>query len=281
MEQQPQQQQAPEIGRRQQEGGARAAGDLDGAARDEEPPEQQQQQPQPEEQLQEDIVGAAPAPLPPRLAGAAAVAVAVEVEVAVAGAGEHPLQVVHDSNDIDIDRIELTPRAAAGAAAGAAVGAAAALLRSSSGSRRRARQAADPPEPAAGERDGRREVCPPRVHGAAVSSGTGSRRQNRLSLWRRVGRTTATTTTGGGGSGVDGVGEGAGVALLSSLCLEAMVATWESHSSSAFLPRAYHMPHELCARLLRLLVASKKLTASSLSGDVMKLKLGVVFFSIC
>ncbi|CAM9826664.1 unnamed protein product, partial [Sphacelaria rigidula] len=53
--------------------------------------------------------------------------------------------------------------------------------------------------------------------------------------------------------------------VLSNLCLEAMVDAWESHGT-VYVPRAYHMPHELCARLLRLLVASKKLTAFSLSG---------------
>lgn len=53
--------------------------------------------------------------------------------------------------------------------------------------------------------------------------------------------------------------------MLTSLCLEAMVEAWESHSVD-YLPRAYHMPHELCARLLRMLVGSRKLTAFSLSG---------------
>lgn len=53
--------------------------------------------------------------------------------------------------------------------------------------------------------------------------------------------------------------------MLTSLCLEAVVEAWESHSAD-YLPRAYHMPHELCARLLRMLVGSRKLTAFSLSG---------------
>eukprot|EP00903_Cladosiphon_okamuranus_P018836 g17325.t1 len=64
----------------------------------------------------------------------------------------------------------------------------------------------------------------------------------------------------------DGGGGGARVASLASLSLEAMVSAWESHSASDYLPRAYHMPHELCARLLRLLVSSEKLTAFTLSG---------------
>lgn len=72
-------------------------------------------------------------------------------------------------------------------------------------------------------------------------------------------------------------GDGSGrVASLTSLCLEAMVAAWESHGVTSgggggrggYLPGAYHMPHELCARLLRLLVSSKKLTAFTLSGTL-------------
>ncbi|CAM9752091.1 unnamed protein product, partial [Hapterophycus canaliculatus] len=57
------------------------------------------------------------------------------------------------------------------------------------------------------------------------------------------------------------------------MCLGAMVEAWETQSHGGgggsggyYLPGAYHMPHELCARLLRLLVSSKKLTAFTLSG---------------
>ena len=32
------------------------------------------------------------------------------------------------------------------------------------------------------------------------------------------------------------------VASLTTLCLEALAAAWESHSASVYLPRAYHMP---------------------------------------
>lgn len=70
---------------------------------------------------------------------------------------------------------------------------------------------------------------------------------------------------GCGGEGADG-GRRAEGATLASLCLEAMAKSWESHSA-VYLPRAYHMPHELCARLLRLLVSTRKLTAFSLSGE--------------
>lgn len=55
--------------------------------------------------------------------------------------------------------------------------------------------------------------------------------------------------------------------VLANLCLEAMVSAWETHGVTTYVPQAYHMPHELCARLLRLLVASKKLTAFTLSGE--------------
>lgn len=70
---------------------------------------------------------------------------------------------------------------------------------------------------------------------------------------------------GGVGGGI-GARAAARVSSLASLSLEAMVSAWESHSASDYLPRAYHMPHELCARLLRLLVSSEKLTAFTLSG---------------
>lgn len=57
------------------------------------------------------------------------------------------------------------------------------------------------------------------------------------------------------------------IGMLTSLCLEAMVNSWETENGNySYLPRAYHMPHELCARLLRLLVTSRKLTAFTLSG---------------
>ncbi|CAM9534788.1 unnamed protein product [Ascophyllum nodosum] len=57
------------------------------------------------------------------------------------------------------------------------------------------------------------------------------------------------------------------IGMLTSLCLEAMVNSWESVCGNyLYLPRAYHMPHELCARLLRLLITSRKLTAFTLSG---------------
>lgn len=57
------------------------------------------------------------------------------------------------------------------------------------------------------------------------------------------------------------------IGMLTSLCLEAMVNSWETENGNySYLPKAYHMPHELCARLLRLLVTSRKLTAFTLSG---------------
>ncbi|CAM9320882.1 unnamed protein product [Pylaiella littoralis] len=255
------QQRAPGIGLRSHEGEARAAGGLE-AARDSGPPEQRQ--PRAEDHEREGLAGAAPAPLPPpRLAEASAVA---EVPAAPRVGGRAPQQplglIVDDDNDNgydnDSDRVPPPPppppppgRESA-SPAGTGAGAAAALLRDSS--RRRAGQAPEPAEPAAaGQRDARREACPPWGAGAGGSLGTGSRRQHQLPVSRRRGK----TLTGE---------RGGRVSFLSGLCLEAMVATWESHSASVFLPRAYHMPHELCTRLLRLLVSSKKLTASSLSG---------------
>ncbi|CAM9567501.1 unnamed protein product, partial [Discosporangium mesarthrocarpum] len=52
---------------------------------------------------------------------------------------------------------------------------------------------------------------------------------------------------------------------LVDLCLDTMVAGWES-AGSAYLPHVYHMPHELCARLLKRLVVAGKLTGFVLSG---------------
>ena len=69
------------------------------------------------------------------------------------------------------------------------------------------------------------------------------------------------------------------IGMLTSLCLEAMVNSWESVCGNyLYLPRAYHMPHELCARLLRLLITSRKLTAFTLSGDVC---VGRLFTFVC
>lgn len=55
--------------------------------------------------------------------------------------------------------------------------------------------------------------------------------------------------------------------LLSTLCLESIAASWDSHATH-YLPHVYLMPHELCARLLRVLVYSRKLTACTLSGEL-------------